>query len=375
MVYVYFILLIFSYKLFKNKKNYYIFYIIFFIIVMGLNIHHLNYGSSSYNNYDFYNYYTLYKSSANAISDRNAEIGFKILFYLFNQIGLKFYQARLLISVVGYLLIISTIKKYTNNINYVLLLYLFYPFINDVIQIRNFLAVSIFIFSTRFLIEKPKLYVFKYSLFLLIASLFHISIIYYFLILVFLKMNKKQTLYTLFIIMPIFITLSYTDLYKNLILFLFDNEKLFYYLSRKSTIGFIPISIMFIFRYIVFIIFYKEAINQVNNFDNIYYKKNIYDIIFKMNMAAFLIFPLLVYNYNFIRLYRNILILNYVLYSDVIYIIRKNGKKGNLYIFLSLILVLILFLQFYVLHYDTQILPVFQDNLINLSASPPVIGE
>jgi hypothetical protein len=76
--------------------------------------------------------------------------------------------------------------------------------------------------------------------------------------------------------------------------------------------------------------------------------------------------PLIIFDFNFIRLYRNILLLNYIVFASGIRYessFFKNGKISVCFI-LTIGLIGYFFFVFYLGNADTQIFPVFEDNLL-----------
>lgn len=354
----------------KTSKFFSAIIFIFLLIVFGLNNHHLDY--SSYFNMDFSNYYTAYLSSDGVLSSRDMEIGFRYLMYFSNSIGLSINSFRLIIGVVGFSLIFSTIKRYSQYPNYVLSLYLIYPFINDVIQIRNFFAASIMIFSIRYLIESEKGSLLKFIVCILIASTIHISSLFYLIFIITRFINIKYIYKSVFVTFPFLVILAYTPLYPAIASKITDNQKVFHFLSRRTTFGLLLVFGVLFMLHIVHYILNKENRKILIKTDNIIINKvlktNIdksyfYSFMMKINIIMLLIAPLLVFDFNYIRLYRNILPLNFIVYIDAVVLnqyLKKSGKY-KLLVYASLVL---LFLIFYGFNASEQILPVFNDNIL-----------
>lgn len=334
----------------KKSKLYSVIIFAFLLTLFGLNNHHLGY--SNYFNMDFSNYYTAYLSSDGALSSRNMETGFRYIMYLSNSLGLSMNSFRLVIGFFGFTLIINTIKRYSNYPNYVLSLYLIYPFINDVIQIRNFLAASIVIFSIRYLIENKKWNLFKYVLSIFIASSIHVSSLFY-LVLILVRFLKSKNIFVIvFTAFPTLVILAYTSFYPFLASKITNNEKVFLYLSRRTTWGLLLVFGILFMLYLVHYILNKECKRSLWNKDNSIINKvakvkldkiEFYDSMLKINTILLLIAPLLVYDFNFIRLYRNILPLNYIIYIDAI-ILNKASKHAYMYLTLIYVSLSILFM-------------------------------
>lgn len=368
---VYLIMIISAYKFSKSKLQTLIM-LSFMVIIFGLNNHHL--GHSNYHNMDFNNYYTLYLSNNGSISARNVEIGFKFLMFISNKIGLSFNAFRIGIALMGYIMIFNTIKKYSSNPNLVFSIYLIYPFINDVIQIRNFLAASIVVFSFRYLLESGKYNSLKYISGILIASTIHLSSLFYLIFIIAKYINHKTIFRIVFLIFPVLTIFAYTPLYIYLVRLFTDSEKILSYLSRRTTWGlFFVFGILFLFYFLQYYlnnecrkdIFYE---NKSDIRSGIFGEINVnryefYNMILKVNTLLMLTAPLLVYNFNFIRIYRNIMILNYIVFSDGI-LFNKKSKRSVLNGILVFGVGIVLFIFFYGMYASEQIFPVFNDNIL-----------
>src|SRR5665648_248918 len=142
-------------------------------------------------NADFINYNIEYNLNAVSSINYSQEIGFQLLCKLFYALGLEYNKFLIVISIVGLVLITSTVIRYTKNVAFVLAMYFLFPFMDDVVQVRNFLAMSIIIFALRFLIEKKKWSRTKYIIFVMIAFTFHYIALFYFLFLLTEVRNTK----------------------------------------------------------------------------------------------------------------------------------------------------------------------------------------
>ena len=100
----------------------------------------------------------------------NVELFYKIISNLFYDNGFLYEQFRLIYSLTGFLLIYLAIKRIVPDSTriWVLCLYLLYPFIEDVPQARNFLAMSLLTYGTVILSQENKWSSIKYIILLLI---------------------------------------------------------------------------------------------------------------------------------------------------------------------------------------------------------------
>lgn len=81
--------------------------------------------------------YLVYERMYNNAEYSRLEPGFSLLMSLGKAIGLSYHQFATMIILLGFVIVLSTLKN-LNITNYVLLAYLFYPFLLDVTQIRFF---------------------------------------------------------------------------------------------------------------------------------------------------------------------------------------------------------------------------------------------
>jgi hypothetical protein len=105
-------------------------------------------------NPDYYNYLSWYNDVqySSGLFTQGKDFGYNLLMKVTQLIGLEYSGFLIVVSIIGLLLIHSTIKRYAMSDSYVYLLYFIYPFLLDVVQVRNFIMMSILIYSVRFLL-------------------------------------------------------------------------------------------------------------------------------------------------------------------------------------------------------------------------------
>lgn len=143
--------------------------------------------------YDFGTYENFFKD-ANSMENIfngsiDAEPGYLLLNFLFNKIGFNFNFFVLFFSVLSIgLLTIFLFKNFPYPSLSLLYYYARYFLVRDMGQIRSSLACIILLFSIPYMIEKKPV---KFTLIVLIASLFHISSLAFLLVYVFNLLIKK----------------------------------------------------------------------------------------------------------------------------------------------------------------------------------------
>ncbi|WP_284036359.1 EpsG family protein [Neobacillus sp. 114] len=260
------------------------------------------------------------------------EFGFQLLNKLGLSLGLSYNILQFTIATIGLLLIVNTIKYYRANISFVFILYLIYPFFIDVVQIRNFLAMSFIIYGSRFIISTQKNYL-KYTIFVLLASAFHVtSLFYLFGLLTALKDNKK-TMYT--IIIASILSVFFIPIILQILNGFIPSEKITAYFFTETSLFTKCMVLVYFLTSILLVLISRNIILNSNN-ENICDQNNklsktlinVIDpnAILKLNIICLLTLYFVMNNLDFIRLYRNIFVINYLLFAVALNSITKNYK-------------------------------------------------
>jgi len=359
--FIYFFTILLSY-LSKNRIIRLILIFLLILILFSLNTHHIFYYLSyNYGNQDFINYYSMYNATKYDLLVRNVEYGF-IFFILFaNKFGLSFIGFKVIIALISYALIFFGIKNLTNHIYYVLLLYLVFPFINDIIQIRNLLSYSIVFFAISYFLFGERKRYFIYIIFVFLASSIH-QTSYVFLLLPFFYIFKSWVvkLITYFII-PFSLIFMYTGVLHKLVNYFSLNYKILKYTEELRTWGGIIILLYLLMIYLSNVYMTKSTKKIIDLSPK---QKRLNNNIIILNYFGLLTGVLWFYNLNFIRIYRNIFLFNYILFFEIYFAKRYEFSGNVLKVIMSIGYVFILFIIFYLIHYESQIRPIFEDNII-----------
>jgi hypothetical protein len=315
-------------------------------------------------NPDYFTYLNLYNSNSGHLTT-SLESGFIFLIKISNLMGLSYNMFLLFFSLIGLFLIHSTIKLYTSNFNYIYLLYFIFPFFFDVVQIRNFMVMAIVFYSTRYLMNTNFLSKLKFLILILFASSIQIiSLVYLPFILVNIKSKKRESFIQLVSIFSIILSILIL-LNNKQIPFLYDLikltgiSKLEIYFNTKTNFGFL---IYWFIQLISFTIAYitKRYYNQYTRDSNNNYKLIILN--YQVQLLSFIYLPLFLLNSNFIRIIRNLLLLNYLSISitkDCI----KNRNIKLFYIIITLLFVLILYVLLLFSYNDSIIRAIIDNNI------------
>jgi len=252
------------------------------------------------------------------LNDSHIGIGYYFLEMLHKKLGCSFQLFRAMQGCIGLVLLTKTVKYYTNKPLVPFALFLFYPFLLDVVQVGNFLGYTIVLFSIRFLDEEFPKGAIKYSIGVLIASQFHIlAIMYLLFLLVYIKKTKSLVLIsislTVFISASIHILPNYIP---NLPIIGQHSKQINYYLTYNQSYmnGAITYAILLVSYYFIFL--RKMSISR--RFENSGLNETKYEILLKILALSLCFVPFIIINSEFVRLIRNIWVLFYIaLYTDL----------------------------------------------------------
>lgn len=302
-------------------------------------------------NYDFTSDYHAYEFRYNNLENVSLlgsfEIGYTLLMKLGNALALDFFAFRIIIIVVCFILIYQLlIKKYAANSNYVLLLYLLYPIIIESEHFRNFIAMTLFFIATSFLLENGIKNKIKFSTLLLLSSSIHTVFILYFPLVIANGKCKNNIIYgvalgssLLFLIM----LLNNNQIpYISSIISLIDDGRFLYYLENTTNFGYlIPLTLQLSS---IILIYWSKNIVSKDNLEKNYKSIKFVNFVYWINVIEIIYFPLFIINTNFYRLSRNLLLLNFIVYSIASNNIKSSAYKifFNLFIVISVIMWLIM---------------------------------
>lgn len=239
-----------------------------------------------------------------------------ILCYLFGYEGFDFIEMNAVLCIFAFIAIFFLIKKYTLNYCFVMSLYFLYPFIENVIQKRFFIASIVAIYAIVFIMKNGRLSKLVAIFLIIVAGLIHQAAFgfFIFLLLPFLKNTRNpKTMFLFFLIiisslMPIvpdilkvFFGEVKVDLY-----FVVLHEKIKYPILNFILWGGFHLGFVYLYYN-----FYKICNKYVKNMD---FEKNI----LYMNIVSIILIPLYYWEPTFIRIYRTLIIFNYITVANVL---------------------------------------------------------
>lgn len=336
---------------------------------------------SNTTNPDYHNYlrhYTSMQAGSQIFDGSGNEFGYRALMKIAIHLRFSFETFLLIVVALSFALIHSTVKRYSGNYNYVYCLYFIFPFFLDVVQVRNFIAMSIFIYSVKYLIDDSIKSKVKYVFLILTASTIHYTAILY-LPMLLIKTNKKNYLIrgiVLFSLISSLIILGnnkqipYID---HIVRLIFDSDKVLSWTGKTTNYGFILFWAMQTMSF--FVAFNAKYLikDYINNNDNNSFTENqimseknkilFVNLVYWINLLAFIYFPFYLLASTFTRLMRNILMLNYISCS-IVHGRLKRGNKRMLFNVIIFSYVMFFFVvELYLPYKDLVIYEILRNNL------------
>lgn len=309
---------------------------------------------ANYSNADYANYLAIYELQEQGVIFDTSQIGFISLMSLSSTLGLSYNGFLTIVSFMGILLIYSTISKYTEKPNFVFALYFIHPFFLDIVQVKHFLAMSIIVFSVRFLIENRITSTYKYIAGILIASSIHF-IALFFLPLAFIKKINIKILVIFIITSSLgLLFLDKLNIIQQLAIKIAGDTRTESYFENRANFGFFVQ--FFIQLCTLAIVLYSVKILREKNKSS-----KFVELIFIINIYLLILFPFYVINGTFERAFRISLILDYILFS--LTFSTLSIKLKPYYISMLVTLVSLLFIwQVYYNYSEEVFYSIFENN-------------
>jgi len=340
-----------------KKKSRLIFYLLlaWIWILFAFNTMNGDYDAYSYN----YNY-LLQDYGFNSFG-----LGYTLFQKLATYFNLDYQGFLLLFSFVGLVLIAVSINNYTEKGAIVLSLYIIYPFFWDVTQIRNFFSMAIIIYFSKYILSQNKNYM-KYIIGVIIAAQFHISALFYLLFILIKFFNLKRITMISTFITILLLAFSNASIGRIILKLLSSEGKMKYFLSSTTILTKVAIIVLFSLNILVSYIIYKKMNSAICEERNVI--RIDYSALLKINIILIIMLPFVLLNLDFIRLFRNISILNYIAFVNCISIKKLERIKFDNFILINLELLILLlcflWLTIYVTNGGSVINSVFNNNLL-----------
>lgn len=333
---------------------------------------------------DYHRYIVHYDSAMNNSIFSTQQFGYHALMKLGNIAGLPFDIFRLIVMAVCLFMLYKwVIKRYKVNANYIIALYMGYGLIMDSEQFRNWIALTVLLVGLHFLESDRAIDKGKFILILGIATSFHISFIFY-MPLIFVNGKQRNYKITIFAILSLLIALiiilnGNQIPYQQRIVQAIGDRRVENYLSSTTNFGWIIPA--FLHATSIVLSFWSRKIIQNKHYyfspnfeanDPLYEEKkliqnelNIANMIFWINIAMTMLFPIYIINVQFYRLMRSLLLITYVICAKASYYIKR--RTPNIFFNGVVLFSVFLWLGIDLIHRispNRLLLPFFFNNLL-----------
>ena len=349
----------------KTSKITTIVLLLFLWIMMAANM----------DNPDYDNYYRGYQYLDTI---KGSEWGYYMLAKICSNFGMGYNQFKFVLSALGLMLMHRTVIKYLKNHTLFYIVYFFCPFMIDVTQLRNFIAMSFFIYAIPFLNDETIKGKLKYTIFIVLGASFQVTAFIYLPIVFLGKMDKnKMTKIILLIAVIVSVIVGLNrGLVVNLITIM--NNLLGSYDERISIFSNVGTRYGFLIYWgiqIISILLIKWAkhvyamrnVTDPNIDSSEYEEYKLIQLSETINTYAFIFLPFYVVQLTYGRFMRNLLPLNFIV---LILAYRKkllgNGKITLQGLLILMAFILYVFVNFYFMIYmeysETIVGPLFKGN-------------
>ncbi|WP_424769277.1 EpsG family protein [Paenibacillus sp. sgz302251] len=305
-----------------------------------------------------------YKNIINGLVS-NYEIGYVLLMKVGGIFTQDFYTFRSMIIGIFLLLLFWSIRKWAPSPHYVIALFSSYLVILSSEQLRYFLAFIIFVIGLLILLYsnyRHKKVIF--SCFLLLASTIHFSFLVYFIFLLsdFSRKSIREKIIVSLTLLFCFIIFLNNNQIPGLsqLLESINNYKVIVYMNQSTNFGFLYPFVLHLSSILLTLWALRLTVDSKDN-ETIQIIRNVY----KLNLLVVLFFPLFMLQLTFYRLARNLLIINYFVYSQIRISKKISFSKRKLFAFMvwnSVILWIVVDL-FITTSAEALLVPFFTENI------------
>ncbi|WP_313630831.1 EpsG family protein [Enterococcus devriesei] len=320
-------------------------------------------GNTSNADYRLYQNIFNYMRSTGDKSYGGVEIGFGRLMWFCGEIGLDYQGFIFLVSFLCLLLYTWAFFRLTKFPNIIFLLYFFFPFFLDVMQLRNALASAIVANAIPFLIDKKN---FKFIALVIFSSFFHTTMLFY-LCLLLVNLSLKN-LRSITICGTLCLIFSVKKILPLLLNFLPSGHKYVVYLQGNT----LRTQILYILYFMIYIFIVEFIVREFKQMKTIGILRIDYNtenrtILFaqKSSYVLLLLLPLLLIDSDFFRLFRNV----FFIFNICLMTILKNGVyiknvKYFLVNFFAVLFVLLTGINYlYAYQFKNLVLEIFRSNI------------
>lgn len=275
-------------------------------------------------------------------------LGLGFIFNLCKTIGLNFWQTHYLLIIVFLCVALYLLKKFTVGPHLAIALFAMYYIIISSDQIKNHTAL---IFLMLYIIALYDNKFVKAIAFIIIASAIHYSFIVYALLFFVVKEDEKQLARTIIMVTSVITVLEILGIGDVLVLVVsrmggvvekylgaYGLFKLQNYTENRTRFGYLLIFAFQILDYYLVKLSGKWTLETGFADENV---QKINAFVLRINLLGFMLFPLFVYNQQWYRLIRDILILDYCVYGNAYYYLGIGSRRRAALLLLCILSVVI----------------------------------
>lgn len=320
-------------------------------------------------NADYANYEYRYKLISMSGIKLNREVLYDIFSFLSQLLGFNYVGFRMLIVAIALLLIGITLKKYSYNPCFALSLFMLYPLLDSIIQMRTLITMAILVFSIKYLIEDKRGNTIKFIICILIASGFHNLALFY-LILVLSKFCDIKQCAKVSAIMLV-VSIVAVSVLPQMAALIISKENVTAYFDSPNRLSIYKVIGIIIWQLCGMILTFlvngkimKGKVSFVTSNNEINKENKAINTISKINVLLSVIFPFYIFSSLFMRVYRSTLLLNYLAFSNK----SKQGRKYNVTIpeLLFVLYALLTFIYFNCISnnmFETIVRVIYENNI------------
>jgi hypothetical protein len=299
---IYFFTIFFGIATRRGKFGFYLCFLVAWLLIAG-----------NYENADYWQYVMRYDDGLVI----QVEIGYSLLCEIFRNLGCNYLEFKAIVTFISLFFIFKTIYRLSVSPSVGAALFLIYPFIIDITQIRNFIAYGIVFAAIPYLFNNDWKSIVKYCAIVFLASTIHVSAIFYLLFIL-----AKVRIKFFYVVVGIVILEVAKEALKLFFANQMGTEKLDF-LEKPSVIGAIFGSIIVYLNYLLIYFVYnkKRFVKSQSKF--LWARFSTEKIWLYCNMMFLAIIPFLFDNGNYSRVYRNMAILNMIFILNAYYVKKK----------------------------------------------------
>ena len=311
----------------SSSKKYGHFYQLLYTLIFTLTWLFISFSSGNAD-------YDSYKLAYDSLSEYS-DIGYSILVSIFHYLGIKYQIFLSFFSLVALSLLSSTIKKFTDKPIWVFALYIIFPFFFDIVQIRNFMALSIMIFALRYLVEFSWKNFSLYILSIAVASTFHtVALVYILFVICYMEHYKTVANISVWLAVIGSIMVSFLSrLVQNPLIASFIssfNPRILYYISDISLDNntiLLYVLYVLIPCFLSYRLYYKYEKKQ-EQYNTTFTNDRFFTMLSKVCILSLAFIPIIIIDPTLFRVFRNVIVCFYLLfYSNLYFEGRISGVK------------------------------------------------